>query len=186
MSAKIRTNYKDVEASLNRLSRKIATSDYNRRCANAFIAELREAVVTQKYSFESYNDKYELWKARNYGGLGFAELGGDFLAALSVWKMERAHVKGASAKGLGAGWAGGVPEGQMDSGGKGWSKKSPPKEIAMYMSVFEFGGDYGEGGNHPSRPLFQNTLKDFSEGTGAKIGQLVLEDMAAAWRGTTL
>ncbi|MBW2154588.1 MAG: hypothetical protein JRH18_23380, partial [Deltaproteobacteria bacterium] len=87
------------------------------------------------------------------------------------------------------GWAVGIND-VMDQGGKSWfgrtathpGRLGKSKSIGMYATVMEFGGDFGQGGKHPSRPLFTPTREEYAKGEWPKMGDKALRNIKGAWR----
>ena len=129
------------------------------------------AVVSQKYVGEwggaarQYHPRYRVWKETygRAGGMKFWVLWGDLLRNIKVFKQKYI--------GRHWGWMAGVQAGVMDQGGKSWrgrGRKGVPKPIAWYGRILEWGGEFGEGGYHPPRPVFGPTLRDFHKEEGPK------------------
>ena len=130
------------------------------------------AIVSQKYVGEwggagrTYHPRYRVWKEQyGGGGMKFWILWGDLLKAIKVFKQKYI--------GRHWGWMAGIQAGTMDKGGKSWLGTSQrptgrPKPIAWYAGILEWGGEFGEGGYHPPRPVFGPTLRDFHKEEGPK------------------
>jgi hypothetical protein len=151
-----------------------------RKMALAYLVILRKNIIGGKYSglFPAYHPRYAEWKKKVTGSTGkFWVLFSDLIMALKVFPEP------------GRGYWAGVPTGVYDRGGKSWlgegkSGQGKRKSIAMYGSVMEEG--YG---NHPARPLFTLTYRDFSfsgnlagAGPAWTVGEQVLKIIGSNWK----
>jgi hypothetical protein len=160
--------------------------ELNRRCAVRYTQLLVRNIMTDKYAgrYAAYHPKYAYWKRTWFAGGGHWRLKGDLVRAIHHFKYKH-------------GWVGGLRGDEMDSGGKswplgfgwttmaqrahGWKGKGKKKKIAMYATVGEFGGDYGEGGKHPSRPVFGPTMNEFKVGEWVKQINIMFRDIEKEW-----
>lgn len=151
-----------------------------RRASLQFVNKLAVAISTEKYSagYAQYHPQYRNWKAQ-WASIGWWKIKGDLLASLTTW-MSPYKTKG--------GWMAGIPGGVMDSGGKSWwyrglggKNKGKRKKIAMIATTGEFGGNFGKGGTHPARPVFQPTMDDYYEEDLPKLADQALDAIGGAW-----
>jgi hypothetical protein len=155
----VRTNKRQLQRILRSLDKlEVAVANLQSklpfRCAVDVSHRLRENIIKQTYIYPDYEEHYESWKMARVGDTGFWNLYGDLLRSITVFRQ-------------GSHWVAGVPPGVKDSGGKNWSGKGGKKEIGMYGWVMEFGGNYtaSGGGDHPARPLFNPTLREYMKDT---------------------
>lgn len=142
---------------------------------------LRSNVLGNRYAgtYAPYNPDYEEWKSNITRNMGFHVLKGNFLNAIRHWELRQT--------GTTFEWMGGIRAGVMDSGGKSWfgkGNRGPPKPIAMYARVFEFGGNFksAKGGVHPARPVFIPTMGEYKSSGWRARGRGELRKLGNAWR----
>lgn len=159
--------WKEAIARLENMAR-MEMDDLPFRCAGEFIQLVKTNVMTSKFRFKGYNQRYWLWKKMMYGWQPQWRLSGDMLAALMVDPVRITKNE--------KGYAGGVPAGVMDRGGKSWYG-SPgrvfgrPKEIAKYAAIVE-----------EDRPLFQWTTEQYEKDKWPSQGDITLSRLKACWR----
>jgi len=111
--------------------------------------------------YPSYHPYYAYWKAQyGLGGGGFWRLMGDLVKSITHFRVTETRKKQWKS------YMGGVPSSAVDSGGKSWfgrGDKGPPKRIAMYGYVMEYGGTWAKAGVHPPRPLFGPTAEEYQK-----------------------
>lgn len=142
------------------------------RLARQYKLNLIEAMVGEDYAegYAPYHPRYKNWKSE-YAAGSFWVLFGDLIRALGIHRIERGRFCG-------------VKSSVMDRGGKSWfghRDKGKPKPIAMYGWIMELGGDYGTGGDHPARPVFEPALDDFAREEAPRIGEKALEEIGRQW-----
>ncbi len=126
-------------------------------------------IHSQKFlhTWAPLNKRYQSWKKRRQFGKTSKHwvLFGDLVNKISPTKF-------------GKGWLGGVMPGVMDSGNKSWFGDSPPKEIAWYGRM----GEYGRRGQ-PARAVFGPTLDEYmSDNDGIdKRGKESLRKIGNNW-----
>ena len=156
-------------------------NEMQRECANDYVNLLHENITSQKYAAiwasKPYHVDYRDWKNAYFGQRGFWRLKDDVLNNLTYWKA-------------GDGWMGGIPGGIMDTGGKSWfypadsPKQYPPREIAMYARMNEFGWQAQRKSKaETERPLFRPTKKEYgSSSQRLARGRTALRRTVAQWR----
>ena len=120
------------------------------------------------YSAMPSAPRYEDWKAQYALYSGYWRAMGSLINAITFWKEE---------KGV---WKSGIPAGVYDSGGTSWlgaGDLGPPKPIAMYARVIEY-GEY----THPERPIFRPTLKEYKENQFLDRGEEAQNKLGKQWR----
>ena len=124
----------------------VETDQLPRRAATEVRPMIAAAIGRNQYAagYASYTAKYAAWKAAQGYSNTYWRLSGDLQSALKVFKYED-------------NWTAGIPGNVYSSRmGKRYSNNTPSSvEIAKYARVMEYGGDFGDGGKHPSRPLFR-------------------------------
>lgn len=147
--------------------------ELNRKCARDYANKVLMAISSNRYSYHPYTNRYADWKySVGFGARSFWQLKGDLTRALKHFREE-------------GGWKGGIPYWTLDTGGKSWYgnlNRGPRKSIAMYGIVMEFGGNYGEGGRHPARPVFWPIYKEFSLVEWPRAHWVALQDIGSKWR----
>jgi hypothetical protein len=154
--------------SVARESANYANNVLPRRLSRAFVLHLINSVGSGRYSggYAPYNEDYRLWKSTHSARHIFWYLGGDFLKALTTFKVYN-------------GWFAGIPFEVQDKGWKSYGgragygsysdvqgkRANQPSNIAAYGWIMEEGGDYSSegGGDHPARPLFVPAMEDFAK-----------------------
>lgn len=150
-----------------------------RRCATGFHHLLLNNLnsATAKYSYQYYTRKYAAWKKlrSGYGSAGWWKLSGDLINAV-IKRKTSGRVKG---------WIVGIND-IKDSGGKSWHGKGDigkPKQIGMYATVMEHGGNLPHGGGkHPPRPLFGPTRDEYADDYWPSEGIRALRSIRGRWR----
>jgi len=128
-----------------------------------------------KYGYAPYRHRYAAWKKTGFMG--------------NFWRLDGDLVKNIVKRSVKDGWVVGIND-VMDQGGKSWfgrtathpGRLGKPKSIGMYATVMEFGGDFGQGGKHPPRPLFNPTREEYAKGEWPKEGAKTLQTIKGAWR----
>lgn len=138
-------------------------------------------IMTQRFAagYAPYSERYEKWKRLFAASNLYHVLKGDAVKAIIVIKVRVYKWQST--------WFSGIPEGVKDTGGKSWlyplgSPKGKSKNIAMYMYVSEYGGEYGRGGKHPKRPVFTPSMVEYSRGGHQTRGKEYLRKVEGAWR----
>ena len=151
-----------------------------RKLAIAFVPFVVEGIKSNRYVYAwnpralRYNVKYQEWKLAHFNQLKFWILRGELIRAITHFRMDEGYMAG-------------VRPGAMDSGGVSWygsGDKGPPKPIAMYARVLEYGGNFraAGGGIHPPRPVFWPSLVHFRLRTAKLIGRKYMRTtVARAW-----
>jgi len=152
--------------------------EMQRRCAVDYFQLVVKNLMAGNRPGPAYTPRYRTWKYE-YGWEGYPSprrLRGDLVRSLTAFRKSSGH-----------GWAGGVPPGAMDAGGKSWfgkgadGPKGKSKSIGMYGWVMEHGGSWPQAGTHPKRPIFEPTAKEYaSEGWG-KRGKEALDELKKGW-----
>lgn len=170
------TDLRKVTRAIDKVSRrspKIAM-DMQKKCAIEYYQLVAKNILSGKYRFVPYNERYADWKARNYGALPFWVLGGDLVRSLTVKRMDSRS------------FFGGVPQGIKDSGGKSYSGAGRSKEIAWYGKIAEEGGTFttrsGKRQKHPPRPVFGPSRRDFANNKWKRQGDTALGEIKKIWR----
>jgi hypothetical protein len=155
---------------------KAGGGELNRRLSVAYSNKVVANILSNKWSFVPYKERYAKWKKD--AGLGsepFWKLKGDLVQSITNFRESK-------------GWTGGIPANVVDSGGKSWfhklnEGKIKRKRIAMIGTVLEFGGDYTSsgGGFHHKRPVLANTLDEFELQNYSGIPGLMMNDIERAW-----
>ncbi len=135
--------------------------DLPRKNSIDYVMLLIRNIQTSKFSgtYASYNPRYLEWKLQYGKRQGFHQLTGDLVNALKSFRIASKR------SGVTAAYMGGITQGITDSGGKSWfgkGDKGKSKSISMYARVSEFGGNFGKGGVHPKRPVFEPTAEEYS------------------------
>jgi len=150
---------------------KLWPGEMQRKCATDYYQLLVRNILTRKYRFIEYNERYGGWKEKYFPARPFWVLKGDFLSSISIMKARNGYITG-------------VPPGVMDTGGKSWlgtGTEGKVKEIAMYAKVGEFGKGPGPGGKHPPRPIFEPTAEEYASGKWIERGKETLQKIKLAW-----
>lgn len=155
---------------------KAGGGEFNRRCSVAYANKVIANILSNKWRFMPYTERYAKWKRE--AGLGsepFWKLKGDLISSMTSFRENK-------------GWVGGIPANVLDSGGKSWlhklnEGKIKRKKIAMIATVLEFGGDYRSrgGGFHHKRPVLSNTLDEFEAGNYSGIPNFMMSDIERGW-----
>lgn len=113
-------------------------------------------ILSQKYSsnYAPYHPLYESWKRDQTAENKYWVLMGDLLSEITVWRTRN-------------GWMAGIPSGVTDSGGKNYTRTGPPKYIAAYARIMEYGGVF-RGQTHLPRPLFGPTFEEYKRAGAPK------------------
>lgn len=167
------TDFRRIQKAVDRLivSARRAQTECPRTLAEGYVEEVREAIISSKYSskYQDYNERYEEWKHKHGKGLRFWDLFGDLISNLHAFPVE-------------SGFFGGIPSGTMDSGGKSWlgkGDKGPSKDIAWYGWIMEEGGVFvGNAGvtqRHPKRALFTPVFNSYKIRARKALTPYVLE-----------
>lgn len=174
-------NPRDLQRYLQALSRletqaQRSKDDLPRLQATDYVHLLHRNIMAQKYlpQWPRYSKRYAEWKAK-VGAInkGYWRLFDSLLNNLTVWRV----LSGRAGE---RAWKGGIPAHVLDKGGTSWygtGEMGPPKPIAMYARVNEFGDD-----RHPARPLFVPTKEEY-EGKGfPERGERELRRLANEWK----
>ena len=158
-------------------------------CSVEFHQLLLENLHSEAFAggYIKYTQRYSVFKAayRTLGAMGsfhpkfstFTPMTGEF------WKLGGDLVKNIVKRKFGrGGWAVGVND--IKVGGKSWfgtdySGKS--KSLGMIAIVNEFGGNYGQGGEHPGRPLFTPTRVQYERRYWPIQGGKALNKVGNSW-----
>ena len=146
-----------------------------RRMAEGYKREIIRNILTQRYkwNYAPYDERYKKWKEKvGMANRGFWILTGDLMLALSVNRFTEGYFSG-------------ILSNVTDMGGKSWfgnMDKGPSKNIAAYGWIMERGGNFGKGGDHPKRALFEPTFNDFKAKQALTILKVSANKIAGAWR----
>lgn len=154
--------------------------DNPKRCSVEYVTLVIQNIITQRFAggYAPYTEAYEEWKSKFGKKSGFWQLFGDLVRRLTHFRVTDRR-KGVKA------WMGGIPANIIDAGGKsmwGEGDYGPPKPIAMYGFVMEWGGEYGRGGTHPGRPVFMPTAKQYARRHWGKQGGTSLRNIGSRWK----
>jgi hypothetical protein len=162
--------FSQAMSGLNRIIR-FATIEKDRlpmRQAVGYVNLLRANLVSNKFVHPPYSEDYAAWKAKQPWAMkGNWKLKGDLLKSLTAFKPS-----------VGDGWRGGIPADAMDSGGKNWSGKGPPKSIAMYARTLE----YALAGQK-KRAVFIPTLQEYRVGGAVREMNQTAMELIKRWGG---
>jgi hypothetical protein len=179
-------DYRAWIAATHKLEKR-ATFEWNdlpRKCAVDYYQEVTRWIYGQRNmgGYEEYDERYEKWKENFIGGRRnkFWELGGDLLRNLTAFRVTDDR-QGYIA------WMGGISSNVVDTGGKSWfgspdDPKGPPKSIAMYGYVMEYGGTWAEAGEHPARPVFHPVAEYYAEGRWIRRIDETMRNLRKQWR----
>jgi len=148
--------------------------ELNRMLSSSYSSKVIANILSKKWSFMPYVQRYSDWKAKvGLGSQPFWKLKGDLVASINNFQEK-------------GGWVGGIPGSVTDSGGKSWFgklDKGDSKRIAMIATVLEYGGDYRarKGGYHFPRPVLSNTLDEFEQQNYDGIPDRVMSDIERNW-----
>jgi len=172
-----KADYRRYMGALNRIESrsKIFANDLSYRNAVSFYMLLLDNLFKSgsKYNYPLYRHRYAAWK-KSWG---------------NFWRLDGDLVKNIIKRRIKDGWTVGIND-VMDQGGKSWfgrtvahpGRLGKSKSIGMYATVMEFGGNYGKGGKHPPRPLFNPTREEYAQGEWPKKGKKALQNIKGAWR----
>ncbi len=163
--------------------------EMQRRSAIDFSHLVIRNIMNQRYVStwsargREYNDRYRQWLVSRGYDMRFWLLRYDLVRSVQVFYFpNKTNPKGRD-------FMAGIPSGIMDAGGKGWFgegarryTRSRPKSIAMYAKILEFGKGPGPGGQHPPRPVFQPTMKEYAESGWITRGKEALNQIGMGWR----
>jgi hypothetical protein len=150
--------------------------EMQRRCAIDYYQLVVKNIMAKPRPSPAYVPRYRTWKYE-YSWQGYPSawrLGGDLVKSLTAFKSPS------------GGWYGGVPWGAM-SGGKSWfgkgskGAKGRMQSIGKYGWVMEYGGSWPTAGNHPPRPVFEPTAREYASTGWAKRGDEALNDIKKGW-----
>jgi hypothetical protein len=142
---------------------------------------------TSNSQYASYTTRYAIYKGayRTLGAIGkfhpkfstFSPITGEF------WKLAGDLVKNIVKRKFGrSGYAVGVND--VKVGGKSWfgtDYSGKLKSLGMIAIVNEYGGNYGQGGRHPGRPLFNPTRDQYETTLWPVQGDKALSKMGNSW-----
>ena len=154
-----------------------------RKCSVDYYQEVHRHINGQiGMHYPPYDKRYAEWKQEYIGGGRdrFWELVGDLQRNLTSWRVTDRR-KGVIA------WMGGVPSNVRDTGGKSWFGTAeepfgPPKPIAMYGHVMEFGGSWPKAGDHPPRPIFGPVTEKYMNGRWIRRCDESMKHIRLQWR----
>jgi hypothetical protein len=145
------------------------------RCAVEYVNLLRGNIMTQKFAggYAPYHPRYANWKAQYFASSGYWVMRGTVVNSLTVYRDRHPQR-----------WVGGIRPNAGMVPGSSWfgpPGRGKPKSINMYAYVNEYGGNY-VGANHPARPVFRPTKKEYERGGFPKRGRESLDIIGRSWR----
>jgi len=141
-----------------------------RRCSYEAVQLLRGNINKQAFlPYASYSKRYRKWKIEQGYPLIFWKLSGELIQAIRSHRMQP-NV-----------FMAGIGSNAYDSGGKSYYGDGRRVRISLYANVLEYGGRYGKAGNHPARPVFRPTKKQYEKGPLQKQGVVSLKKIARKW-----
>ena len=151
------------------------TRNMPRRCSHDAVSLLRGNINKQVFApYAPYSERYRKWKSERGYPLIFWKLKGDLIMAIKSHRIT-------SGMGQEVQYLAGISSTAYDSGAKDYYGRGPRKRIAEYARILEFGGSFGKGGNHPARPLFRPTARQYRHGAMINQGVKSLRNIANKW-----
>lgn len=149
-----------------------------RNLALYFVPFVIQNIVAQKFMFtwnvdaRSYHPIYSEWKKKYFSSRSFWRLSGALIGSITYFSVKNGYMAG-------------IPAGVMDAGGTSWygaGDRGPPKPIAMYGRLLEFGGYSSDGRYYPPRPVFGPSLIHYRLGRGKEVaGKILHTYVARGW-----
>lgn len=142
---------------------------YVKDCSLEYVQQVKDKIIGQNFHYPALDDTYAEWKAKHYpAAKTFWHLAGDLQKAVASVNL---RTSGNSFR-----YAGTIPAGLMDSGGKSYWRTSAT-EILTYARVLEYGYK-----NIPARPLFTPVGEAYFKDSLPKQLEKIRKKMIKRWR----